>query len=108
MIQVNGKDYELKYTLKRLSLAETSAKVGIISELQKTTGFLPIGILVTFLAYAIKKPSDNSWIDPTKGQNIAEQYIEEVGVMDATLTLTNLLKEDCNFLFKQPKGTNAV
>lgn len=105
MITIDGKEYELKFTVDRFSLAERSAGVSFLAEANKTSGMLQYHVLKTFIGYGLKVPGEPAFLDVNKGYEQAEKYIQEVGMMDATIELVNQLKADLGFLFAQPTRT---
>ncbi len=99
MIEYEGQKYELKYSLKRISIIENAIKKPIMSVVQN--GFLTITELTACLAYGMKKEGADAFLNPRKATEIVEQLLEEDG---GYLTLINevagALQRDCPFFFQ--------
>lgn len=99
MIEFNGIQYELKYTLKRMELIENATGKPFMAAAAINKGFLSISDLKTFFAYGIKE-IDKNYVAFSKGQELAEKLIESEGYIPVNKMVVAAIQNDCPFLFQ--------
>lgn len=98
MISDGQKDYELVYSMKRIKMIEAAMKGR--SFITAMSGFPSISDLITICAYGLRESGKVGWISPLQGSAIAEQAIEEQGLMEVYKDVSEALERDCGFLFR--------
>lgn len=102
MIEVNGKEYELKYNLKRIELIESVTGMPTMAELQRTRGMIGVTSLKAYFAYGLKEEGLDVFVAPKKGMEMCEQLIEAEGYMNVCGMVLEAMQRDCPFFF--PEG----
>ena len=100
MIEYNGKEYELKYNLKRVAVIENATGEGLMSLLVKNKGFLSIQHLMTYFSLALKEVGADAFVKPKEGKEMAEALIESEGYEMVNLLVIEALQRDCPFFFQ--------
>ena len=67
MIEYDGKNYVLKYNMKRIEMIESVTNMPTLAEIKRTGGMLGLLSLKTYIAYAIKEEGDDKFLPPKKG-----------------------------------------
>ena len=55
MIEYDGKNYVLKYNMKRIEMIESVTNMPTLAEIKRTGGMLGLLALKVYIAYAIKR-----------------------------------------------------
>lgn len=100
MIEYDGKNYVLKYNMKRIEMIESVTNMPTLAEIKRTGGMLSLLSLKTYIAYAIKKEGDDKFLPSKKGVKIAETLIENNGYADVCGMVLESLERDCPFFFQ--------
>lgn len=101
MIEINGKEYDLKFGLGRIEMIENATGVPVMSEIYKNNGMLSIANLKTYFAFALKETGSDHYEKFKVGQDVAQSLIEERGYMYVNATVVNALERDCPFFFQE-------
>lgn len=101
MITYGGKNYVLKYNMKRIELIEGVTNMPTLADLQRTRGLLSLASLKTYVAYGIKEDGADTFLNPKKGMEIAESLIESNGYPDVCAIVLEALERDCPFFFRE-------
>ena len=99
MIEVNGKNYELKFNLGRLKLVEKANGMPTVADIVRTNGALSISTLEAFFSYCLKEEGADVFLPAKKGAEIADALIETEGYMKVNNMVIEKLSEDIPFLF---------
>lgn len=99
MFEFNGKQYELKYNLKRVELIESAMGEPLMAVLQKNRGYLSVGQLKVSISLALKEAGSDTFIPPKTGQELAEQMIETQGYETVDMLVVDAVQRDCPFFF---------
>ena len=78
MITYGGKNYVLKYNMKRIELIEGVTNMPTLADLQRTRGLLSLASLKAYVAYGIKEDGADVLLNPKKGMEIAEPYQKDI------------------------------
>ena len=78
MITCGGKNYVLKYNMKRIELIEGVTNMPTLADLQRTRGLLSLASLKAYVAYGIKEDGADVFLNPKKGMEIAEPYQKDI------------------------------
>lgn len=101
MFNIDGKDYELKYSLKRVEMIERATGGSVMASLVNSKGMLSISEVKTFLAYGLKGTGDgDGHISIQQGEKYAEGLIESLGYAPVVAPIMEALERDCPFLFQ--------
>ena len=100
MFEFNGKEYDLKYNIKRVELIEAALNSSIMSSLAANKGYLSIQQIKTHFAFALKEAGSDVFVKPKEGQEIAEALIEGTGYEITTAQIIEALQRDCPFFFQ--------
>lgn len=99
MIEYEGKSYELKFSLKRISIIENALKKPIMSMLQN--GFMTISELSTCVAYGMIEEGADAYVNPKKALEIVNDILNEDGsYFNMSDELADALERDCPFFFR--------
>lgn len=100
MIEYGGKNYVLKYNMKRIEMIESVTNMPTMADLRRTGGMLSLASLKAYIAYGIKEEGEDVFLKPKKGLEIAESLIELNGYTDICTTVLEALERDCPFFFQ--------
>ena len=100
MIQIDKKNYELRYSLKRLEMIETALGGSVMDILVKTNGALGLRHVQTFYAYGLYG-EDDVYCPVQKGMDEAEKALTdpERGYQHMVMAVVTAIQRDCPFLF---------
>ena len=101
MITYDGKNYVLKYNMKRIEMIEGVTNMPTLADLQRTRGMLCLASLKAYVAYGIKEDGSDVFLNPRKGMEIAESLIETTGYTDVCAIVLEALERDCPFFFPE-------
>lgn len=102
MVEINGKSYELKYSLQRVELIENATGTSIMAMFQKNNGLMSINELKIYFGYGLKEEGSDIFVNPKKAIDIAEELIEKEGYTEVVTNIMNALQRDCPFFFQAP------
>ena len=77
MIQYSGKNYVLKYNMKRIEMIEAVTSMPTLADLKRTGGMLSLASLKAYIAYGIKEEGKDTFLTYKEGVKIAEALIEQ-------------------------------
>lgn len=101
MIEVNGKNYELKYNLKRIEMIEAVTGMPTLAEIRRTGGMLGIAALKAYFAYGLKEEGADIFVKPKEGMEICECLIETEDYQEICGMVLESMQRDCPFFFPQ-------
>lgn len=99
MIELEGKEHELKYNLKRVELIEATTGEPLMASIQKNRGYLSIQHLKIYFALGLKEADSELFVPQKKGQGFAEDLIENEGYEKTNMLVIEALQRDCPFFF---------
>ena len=101
MIKIDGKEYELKYNLKRIRLIEEDTGKSAIEMLvgRNKSGLMMVSDMAAFFKYGVKEAGADAFLPPKQGEDLFEQYLIEAGWGDVSLAIQNQLQHDVPFMF---------
>lgn len=99
MFEFEGKEYTLKFNMKRIELIEERTEMPTIANIRRTGGCLGLADLKTYFAMGLKEPGADSFVMPRPAYEIAEKMIEEQGYAKVLEIVTEALERDCPFFF---------
>lgn len=100
MIEYGGKNYVLKYNMKRIEMIESVTNMPTMADLRRTGGMIGLASLKAYIAYGIKEEGADAFLKPKKGLELAESIIESIGYADTCATVLEALERDCPFFFQ--------
>lgn len=100
-IEVNGVNYELRYSLKRVEMIENVTGIPMMSEMYKNNSMLSVSSLKTYFAYGLKLEGADMFLPTAKAIEIAETAIETVGYPQVVGVVFEALQRDCPFFFQE-------
>ena len=100
--EIEGKEYGLKYNIKRLELIEATVGVPTMAHLVNNKGFLSLQHLKSYVGMALKEVGEDTFVPSRKGQEYAEALILSEGYETINAAVLEQMMEDCPFLF--PNG----
>lgn len=100
-IEVNGVNYELKYSLKRIEMIENATGTPIMSEMYRNKSMLSISSLKIYFAYGLKLEGADVFLPTAKALEIAETAIETAGYPRTVEVVVEALQRDCPFFFQE-------
>ena len=98
--EFNGKEYELKYSMKRIEMIESVTDMPTMAALQKYRGMLSLQQLKTYFAYAVKEVGSDVFLKPKDGLEMVETLIESEGYTDVCGLVLQSIQRDCPFFFQ--------
>lgn len=96
--EVDGKGYEVKYTIKRIEMYEASHRP-IMAALSEHGGNMSVAELRDLIAYGLMLEG-GGYVAPKQGSEMAEKLIETNGYLPVYQVAAEALDRDCGFLFK--------
>lgn len=99
MIEIDGKQYELKYTTKRIDTIEAVTKIPVMSVLTQNNGILSRAHLETYIAFGLKEIGSDSFVDTGKAREMARALIETEGYGKCLGITIEAIDRDCGFFF---------
>lgn len=100
MIQYSGKNYVLKYNMKRIEMIEAVTSMPTLADLKRTGGMLSLASLKAYIAYGIKEEGKDTFLTYKEGVKIAEALIEQNGYTEVCAIVLEALQRDCPFFFQ--------
>lgn len=102
MIEYNGTNYELRYSIKRIEMIEKATDKSLISIMK--SGAPTLFDLCACIAYGLKIEGASGYISPQQGMEIAENKLKEGAGSYELLAgeVSEAVERDCPFFF--PKG----
>ncbi len=101
MFEIGGKEYELKFNLKRVKLIEQRlGEGGVPKALIGSEGMLSIGDCEAFFAFGLKEAGSDVFVNPTRGAELFEQYCEETSYTSAIMRIYEQAQLDLGFMFR--------
>lgn len=100
MFEINGKNYVLKYNLKRVEMIENVVGMPTMAEMQAHRGMLGLTSLKTYFAYGLKEEGSDVFVKPKEGMMMAEAMIESEGYISVNGAVLEALERDCPFFFR--------
>lgn len=98
--EVNDKEYELKYNVKRVDMIEAVTKMPLMTTLTQNGGTLTRIDLVNYIAYGIKENGSDVFVSPKEGKELAEELIISEGYAKCLGMVLETIQEDCGFFFQ--------
>ncbi len=95
----DGKEYELKYNLKRIEMIESNTSLPTMAQISRTGGYFGISDLKVYLSTGLKEKGADVFVMPRPAEKIAEALIEK-DYMDACASVLEALERDCPFFFQ--------
>lgn len=100
MFEINGKNYILKYNLKRVELIENTVGMPMMSDIAIHKGMLGITALKSYFAYGLKEEGSDTFVAPKIGMEMAEKLIENEGYIKVNGAVMEAMERDCPFFFQ--------
>lgn len=100
MFVINDKEYELKYTLKKVETIESVLGEPLMAVLVKNNGMMSISTLKTYIAYGLKDVENGTHLSSQHGMQCAEKIFESHGYAEVSAEVIGALERDCPFLFQ--------
>lgn len=100
MIEVNGKNYILKYNIGRIEIIEGVTGVPALAELNRNAGMISIRSLKIYFAYGLKEEGSDVFVPTKKAMEIAETLILNEGYSKVCGLVVEALERDCPFFFQ--------
>lgn len=94
----DGKEYELKYNLKRLEMIEGNTSLPTMAQISRTGGYFGISDLKVYISMGLKEKGADVFVMPRPAGRIAEAIIEQ-DYKDACASVLEALERDCPFFF---------
>lgn len=95
----DGKEYELKYNLKRIEMIESNTSLPTMAQISRTGGYFGISDLKVYLSVGLKEKGADVFVMPRPAEKIAEALIEK-DYKDACASVLEALERDCPFFFQ--------
>lgn len=100
MFEINGKEYDLKYNMKRVELIENAIGMPMMAELSNHKGMFGLTALKTYFAYGLKEEGSDVFVKVKDGMKMAEDLIENEGYVNVNGAVLEALQRDCPFFFR--------
>lgn len=94
----DGKEYELKYNLKRLEMIEGNTSLPTMAQISRTGGYFGISDLKVYISMGLKEKCADVFVMPRPAETIAEAIIEQ-DYREACAAVLEALEHDCPFFF---------
>lgn len=100
MIEVEGKNYTLKYNIGRIEMIESATGIPTMAELNKNSGMFSIRSLKTYFAYGLKEDGSDIFVPTKRAMDIADALIVAEGYPKMCGLVVQALERDCPFFFQ--------
>lgn len=100
MIEIDKKNYVLKYSIGRIELIENATGVPTLAEIGKNNGMFSIRALKTYFAYELKEDGAEVFVPTKKAMEIADALILSEGYPKVCGLVLEALERDCPFFFQ--------
>lgn len=100
MIEIDGKNYVLKYNIGRIEMIENSTGKSVLADIRVNGGILSIASLKVYFAYGLKEEGSDVFYPTKKALDIAEQLILRDGYTAVCGIVMEALERDCPFFFQ--------
>lgn len=100
MLEINGKQYELKFNLERLKLIEAAKKSSLMGEYYTANGMFSIQTCELVFQFATKEAGSDTFVGQVDGSKLCEQALMQRGYATIALEIQNALTKDMPFLFQ--------
>lgn len=100
MIEIEGKNYVLKYNISRIEMIENSTGKSVLANIRANSGMLSITSLKHYFAYGLKEEGSDVFYPTKKALDIAEQLILRDGYTAVCGVVMEALERDCPFFFQ--------
>lgn len=98
MFELDGVAYEFFYTSKRVEMIESAMDNKSILQVFGSTPTLRE--MRTLAGYGIREQGATAYVNPSKGFEIAQNYIEQNGLSKIMELASTAIMRDCGFLFQ--------
>ena len=100
MIEIDGKNYVLKYNIGRIQMIENRTGKSVLADIRVNSGMLSIASLKVYFAYGLKEEGSDVFYPTKKALDIAEQLILRDGYTAVCGIVMEALERDCPFFFQ--------
>lgn len=100
VLNFDGKEYVLKYNMKRIEMIEEITDMPTLAEMNRTKGMLGIKSLRTYFTMALKESGSDSFVKPKLASEIFEGSVEAIGYQSILGFVLYALERDCPFFFQ--------
>ena len=100
MLDINGKTYELKYTVGRIRMIEDTLGISLMATMVNANGMLSISQLCNFIAFGLKEKGKEGYVDFNEGMKIADELLEKKGYANLNVMVIEAVQRDCPFFFQ--------
>ena len=100
MIEYGGKNYVLKFNMKRIEMIESVTSMPTLAGLRRTGGMFGLTDLKAYITYGIKEDGADVFVRPKEAAEIAESLIKENGYAEVCAIVLEALERDCPFFFQ--------
>ena len=99
MLEINGKQYELKFNTGRIKLVEKALGGESVTHAMLTNdGMMSLTSIEAMFSYGLKEAGSDTFCKPKEAAELCEAYMQEKGYVAA---LQVQMKEDMGFLFRR-------
>lgn len=99
MIEVDGKNYELKYNMKTIEQIEAATGKPLVANIRESNGLLGLSDLKIYFSLALFN-DEGKRVSPAQGIKIAEEIMISSGYSKLVDTVIVAIERDCPFLFQ--------
>lgn len=109
MIEVNGRQYHLKFNLGRLKLVENALKRPIITIYTEHSGAFSISEMETIFRICLKEDGADTFCSNKQASEIFQAALKtENGYLNVNNEIARQLNEDCPFLFPNTSSVSST
>ena len=102
MLEINGKQYELKFNTGRIKLVEKALGGESVTHAMLTNdGMMSLTSIEAMFSYGLKEAGSDTFCKPKEAAELCEAYMQEKGYVAAVQALQSQMKEDMGFLFRR-------
>lgn len=99
MFDLDGKQYELKFTEQRIDLVEAVLKSSLIGEFMQSNGMLRMMTAKVVFQFCLKEVGADTFLTQPSGLDVYNRYMQQVGYMNLLNQISSGLTNDTPFLF---------
>ncbi len=99
MIEINGKDYDLKFGMERLEIIDQKTGRSIMHEITDTEGMLSLPVAKACYQYGLTETGSNVFVQPGEGAKLFELALQQYGYPTVVSNIVSEIMQQSPFLF---------
>ena len=99
-VQIQGREYDFKYTDRRIEIIERTTGKPLMANLIQNQGMLSIADMRVAFVQGLKEIDSGHYIPQKMGEEAFKETLETVGYVPLMTMIYEALERDCGFFFQ--------